>query len=116
MGAGSRVTLASGAIEDRTKSTNQNRAEANGALSTTRVVSPISFPQVLDQAFCIFTVQLLVVDKMHQYEWACLLELVRLLLPRAIALDAYPNTTENHFLAAPKIDSQLHNIAILDRV
>jgi hypothetical protein len=53
---------------------------------------------------------------MHQYEWACLLEFVRLLLPRAIALDAYPNTTENHFLAASKVNSQLHNIAILDRV
>jgi hypothetical protein len=59
---------------------------------------------------------MLAMDEIHQYERASLLKLIRLLLPGAVALNAYPNTPENHLLAAPEINTQLHNIAVLDRV
>lgn len=37
--------------------TNQNRTETDRALSTASVVGSITFPQVLDEAFGIFTVR-----------------------------------------------------------
>jgi hypothetical protein len=54
--------------------------------------------------------------KIRQYGRASLLELILLLLPRAIALDSNPNTTENHLFAATEINSQLHNVAVFNRV
>ena len=44
------------------------------------------------------------------------LEFVRLSLPGSITLDPDANTTENHFLSAPKINAQLHNVPILNGV
>jgi hypothetical protein len=44
------------------------------------------------------------------------LEFVGLLLPGTIALDPHANTAEDHLLTPSKVDAQLNNIAVLDRI
>ena len=45
-----------------------------------------------------------------------ILELIRLLLPGPITLDPYTDAAEDHLLASPKVNPQLHNISILHSI
>jgi hypothetical protein len=45
-----------------------------------------------------------------------ILKLVWLLLPGSVAFDANPHTAKDHFFSSSEIDTELHNIAVFDRI
>lgn len=101
-------------VPDTGRRTYQDGTKTDGAFTATGIIRVIALPKVLNQALSVFTAS--VSPGRGEISVGCVLELVRLSLPRAITLDPHADRAENHLLAPSKVNTQLDNVPIFDRI